>query len=137
MYYKVMFLLIQISNPDEFDVMLSIPVDRVNIKPFGDGGAFYSVSLKRGNSPLKKFQETDTSPLSASKMLEEFRKEVKKCVEVFTGEYRNGQSWSNAVWETVTVPGRVQNALPRQQLLLEVLFIMVQSGYCLQQCVFS
>ncbi|XP_039994689.1 cyclic GMP-AMP synthase [Xiphias gladius] len=75
---------VKISNPDEFDVMLSIPVDRVNIKPFGDGGAFYSVSLKRGNSPLKKFQETDTSPLSASKMLEEFRKEVKKCVEVFT-----------------------------------------------------
>ncbi|GLD69600.1 cyclic GMP-AMP synthase [Lates japonicus] len=72
----------KISHPDEFDVMLSIPVDRVDIKPFGDDGAFYSVTLKRGNSPLKKFE--DNNILSASKMLTEFREEVKKCVKPFT-----------------------------------------------------
>lgn len=67
--------------------MIAIPVGRVNIEPFGDDGAFYRV-LKRGNSPLKKFQEEDT--LSASKMLEEFREEVKKSVKEFTGGDQNG-----------------------------------------------
>lgn len=91
-----MFLCIQISNPDEFDVMLPIPVDRVTIEPFKDDGAFYSVGLKRGKSPLQKFQETAT--LSASKMLEEFREEVKKSVKEFKGEYQNEHfCWSNAV----------------------------------------
>lgn len=82
-----MFLSIQISNPDEFDIMLAIPVDRVNVNPFGDDGAYYSVELKRGKSPWQKFQVTGT--LSASKMLEEFRDEVKKCVKQFPGEYQN------------------------------------------------
>nr|XP_020457376.1 cyclic GMP-AMP synthase-like [Monopterus albus] len=72
---------VKISNPDEFDVMLAMPVDRVNIEPFGDNGAFYSVELKRGRSPLKKFENTST--LSACKMLDEFREEVKKCVKAF------------------------------------------------------
>lgn len=87
MIYNVMFLFIQISNPDEFDVMLAIPVDRVNIQPFDKDGAFYSVGLKRGNNPLKKFQEEDV--LSSSAMLSEFREEVKKCVKAFKGEYQN------------------------------------------------
>ncbi|XP_026212560.1 cyclic GMP-AMP synthase [Anabas testudineus] len=72
---------VKISNPDEFDVMVPILVERVNIEPFGDDGAFYSVALKRGHSPLQKFQETGT--LSASNMLKEFREEVKKCVKPF------------------------------------------------------
>ena len=82
-----MILCIQISDPDEFDVMLPIPVDRVAIEPFGEDGAFYSVALKRGNRTLQKFQETNA--LSASKMLEEFREEVKKSVKGFKGEYQN------------------------------------------------
>ncbi|KAA8583544.1 cyclic GMP-AMP synthase isoform X1 [Etheostoma spectabile] len=72
---------LKISNPDEFDIMLAIPVDRVNVNPFGDDGAYYSVELKRGKSPLQKFQKTNT--LSASEMLKEFREEVKKCVKQF------------------------------------------------------
>ncbi|XP_073338323.1 cyclic GMP-AMP synthase [Pagrus major] len=73
---------LKISNPDEFDVMLPMPVERANVEPFEDDGAFYSVSLKRGNSPLKKFQKNDT--LSASDMLTEFREEVKKSVKEVT-----------------------------------------------------
>lgn len=105
-FYTAVFLCIQISNPDEFDVMMPIPVDRVNIKPFGDDGAFYSVALKRGRSPLQKFQENET--LSACKMLKEFRAEVKKSVKEFKGGYQNenflivGQSRPNAVWEPQT-----------------------------------
>ncbi|XP_032396898.1 cyclic GMP-AMP synthase isoform X2 [Etheostoma spectabile] len=77
---------LKISNPDEFDIMLAIPVDRVNVNPFGDDGAYYSVELKRGKSPLQKFQKTNT--LSASEMLKEFREEVKKCVKQFPDTWR-------------------------------------------------
>lgn len=86
---------IQISNPDEFDVMLAFPVERVTVTPFGDDGAFYSVALKRGKTPLQKFQKPST--LSASEMLKEFRDEVKKCVKIFTGEYQNEHSLN--CWE--------------------------------------
>ncbi|CAK6960762.1 cyclic GMP-AMP synthase [Scomber scombrus] len=71
---------LKISSPDEFDVMLPMPVTRVDIQPFGDDGAFYSVALKRGKSPLHKFQD-ETGILSASEMLKEFREEVTKCVK--------------------------------------------------------
>ncbi|XP_030296993.1 cyclic GMP-AMP synthase [Sparus aurata] len=73
---------LKISKPDEFDVMVPMLVDRASVEPFGKDGAFYSVGLKRGNNPLKKFQEEDT--LSASDMLKEFREEVKKSVKGFT-----------------------------------------------------
>ncbi|XP_041867122.1 cyclic GMP-AMP synthase [Melanotaenia boesemani] len=73
---------VKISDPDEFDVMLCIPIDRVQIEAFGEDGAFYSVALKRGNNPLEKFQKGDV--LSASEMLKEFREEVKKCLKEFT-----------------------------------------------------
>lgn len=73
----------QISDPDEFDVMLPMPVERVKIEPFGPDGAFYSVGLKRGSNPLKQFQQDDI--LSASEMLNDFRKEIKTFVKGFPG----------------------------------------------------
>lgn len=82
-FYKTFCFFTQISEPDEFDVMMPIPVGQVKTKPFGDNGAFYSVELKRGSSPLKKFQANDT--LSAYEMLKEFREEVKKSVKDFKG----------------------------------------------------
>lgn len=77
----------QICNPDEFDVMLPILVKRVKLEPFGNDGAFYSVGLKRGQKNLERFLENGI--LSATKMLNEFREEVKKCVKNFTGEYQS------------------------------------------------
>lgn len=77
----------QICNPDEFDVMLPILVDRVKVEPFGTDGAFYSVELKRGQKNLERFLENGI--LSATKMLSEFREEVKKCVKNFTGKYQS------------------------------------------------
>ncbi|XP_076015302.1 uncharacterized protein LOC143007734 [Genypterus blacodes] len=72
---------LKIADPDEFDVMMPMPVDRAEIKPFKEDGAFYSVGLKRGNNPLKRFQQEGSSHLSASEMLQDFREEVKKCVK--------------------------------------------------------
>ncbi|XP_076015258.1 cyclic GMP-AMP synthase-like [Genypterus blacodes] len=72
---------LKIADPDEFDVMMPMPVDRAEIKPFKEDGAFYSVGLKRGKNPLKRFQQEGSSHLSASEMLQDFREEVKKCVK--------------------------------------------------------
>lgn len=83
----MMFLCIQISNPDEFDVMLPILVERVNIEPYTDDGAFYKVALKRDKNPIQHFQEGNI--LSGSKMLKEFREEVKKSVKEFKGKHQS------------------------------------------------
>ncbi|KAM4599962.1 cyclic GMP-AMP synthase [Fundulus diaphanus] len=72
---------LKISDPDEFDIMLPMPVKRVDVKPFGTDGAFYTVALKREKNPLLKFQQNEV--LSASKMLKEFREEVKKFAKRF------------------------------------------------------
>ncbi|KAJ8402714.1 hypothetical protein AAFF_G00363860 [Aldrovandia affinis] len=75
---------VKISEPDEFDVMLTIPVDRVDLHMFDSDGAFYSVALKRTprTNPLRCFLQDDNT-ISASKMLNEFRDHVKKSVESF------------------------------------------------------
>ncbi|XP_035610183.1 cyclic GMP-AMP synthase isoform X1 [Oncorhynchus keta] len=66
---------LKISDPDEFDVMFNFAMERVDIRPFGDDGAFYSVAFKRGKHALDRFQNTDNT-VSASEMLKEFRNEV-------------------------------------------------------------
>ncbi|XP_020335702.1 cyclic GMP-AMP synthase [Oncorhynchus kisutch] len=71
---------LKISDPDEFDVMFNFPVERVDIRPFGDDGAFYSVAFKRGKHSLDRFKNRDNT-VSASEMLKEFRNEVKTSVK--------------------------------------------------------
>uniref|UniRef100_A0A3B4AAE2 Uncharacterized protein n=1 Tax=Periophthalmus magnuspinnatus TaxID=409849 RepID=A0A3B4AAE2_9GOBI len=75
---------LKISNPDEFDIMFPIPVQRIDIQPFTEDGAFYVVSLKRGYNPLKRFQE-DGKPLPASEILQDFRQEVIESIKDFPG----------------------------------------------------
>ena len=64
--------------------MLTFPVKRVAVQPFGDDGAFYSAKFKRENHPLSRFRHEDDT-ISAFDMLKEFRKEVKACVESIKG----------------------------------------------------
>ncbi|XP_051508266.1 cyclic GMP-AMP synthase-like [Myxocyprinus asiaticus] len=73
---------LKICEPDEFDVMLTIPVERVDIQNFSDNGAFYSVALKRSPNkhPLNKFLNEDKT-IRASEMLSEFRDAVKDALE--------------------------------------------------------
>ncbi|XP_037553858.1 cyclic GMP-AMP synthase [Nematolebias whitei] len=73
---------LKISNPDEFDIMLPILAERIQIEPFKMNGAFYSVALKREMNPLKKFQQNNI--LSGFEMLKEFRKEVKTFAKGFS-----------------------------------------------------
>uniref|UniRef100_A0A3B3E0J9 Cyclic GMP-AMP synthase a n=1 Tax=Oryzias melastigma TaxID=30732 RepID=A0A3B3E0J9_ORYME len=80
----------KISNPDEFDVMLSLLVERVHIEPFKEDGAFYKVALKRGNNPLKALQEEF---LPANKILTEFRKEVTKFLKDFKVSVSATKCW--------------------------------------------
>ncbi|XP_056327073.1 cyclic GMP-AMP synthase [Danio aesculapii] len=76
---------LKICEPDEFDVMLTVPVERVDIQMFDEAGAFYSIALKRhpNKHPLDKFLNEDKT-IQASDMLNEFRDAVKKAVEKAT-----------------------------------------------------
>ncbi|XP_047207590.1 cyclic GMP-AMP synthase [Girardinichthys multiradiatus] len=73
---------LKILHPDEFDIMLCMPVERVKIEPFGTNGAFYSVALKRDKNPLMTFQKNDILP--ASEILKQFRESVKTFAKGFT-----------------------------------------------------
>ncbi|XP_051945441.1 cyclic GMP-AMP synthase-like [Xyrauchen texanus] len=76
---------LKICEPDEFDVMLTIPVERVDLQNVNDNGAFYSVALKRNpkKHPLSKFLNKDKT-IQASEMLSEFRDAVKDAVETLS-----------------------------------------------------
>uniref|UniRef100_A0AAY4CIC1 Cyclic GMP-AMP synthase n=1 Tax=Denticeps clupeoides TaxID=299321 RepID=A0AAY4CIC1_9TELE len=70
---------LKIRDPDEFDVMFSVPMTRVDVQPFGLDGAFYTVKMKRHpKGPLDAFLSDDI--ICASTMLKEFRDEVKKAI---------------------------------------------------------
>ncbi|XP_060782025.1 cyclic GMP-AMP synthase isoform X2 [Neoarius graeffei] len=73
---------VKICEPDEFDVMLTVRVDRVTLQPFSDDGAFYSVKMKRHTQrhPLDKFLKEDNT-IMASEMLKEFHEKVKDAVK--------------------------------------------------------
>ncbi|KAJ8248076.1 hypothetical protein GJAV_G00238000 [Gymnothorax javanicus] len=77
---------VKILEPDEFDVMLALHVDRADLKKFDLEGAFYSAALKRTprDNPLRCFLLEDNI-ISASKMMSDFRDHVKKAVKSFPG----------------------------------------------------
>ncbi|KAL2083472.1 hypothetical protein ACEWY4_021246 [Coilia grayii] len=78
---------LKISSPDEFDVMFTVRVDRVDVQPFGSDGAYYSVRFKRlpKKHVLDQFLQDDDI-LCASKMLAEFRREVKEALKTLPME---------------------------------------------------
>uniref|UniRef100_A0A8C3RE05 Cyclic GMP-AMP synthase n=1 Tax=Cyanoderma ruficeps TaxID=181631 RepID=A0A8C3RE05_9PASS len=73
---------VKISEPNEFDIMLVMPVARIQLDQSDDTGAYYYVSFKR--SPTEKgwlkFLEED-GKLSAFKMLEALREIIKQEVK--------------------------------------------------------
>ncbi|MBN3320278.1 CGAS synthase, partial [Atractosteus spatula] len=77
---------VKISEPDEFDVMLTVPVQRVEIEQFDTTGAFYRVAFKRNpqRNPLQRFVLSGGT-ISASGMLNEFRSQVKQATETMPG----------------------------------------------------
>lgn len=71
----------QICESDEFDLMLAVPVERVDIQSFGEDGAFYSVAMKRHKKhPLDRFLDEDKT-IRACEMLTEFREKVKEAAD--------------------------------------------------------
>ncbi|XP_069091787.1 cyclic GMP-AMP synthase isoform X2 [Pleurodeles waltl] len=69
---------VKVSKPDEFDIMLKIPIGRIKLEPFDEGGAFYRVSFER-NTNEKKFKSCVADGwLSATSMLETLRSQIKK-----------------------------------------------------------
>ncbi|XP_041333401.1 cyclic GMP-AMP synthase [Pyrgilauda ruficollis] len=77
---------VKISEPNEFDIMLVMPVTRIQLDESDDTGAYYYVSFKR--SPKEKgwlkFLEED-GKLSAFKMLQALRDIIKQEVKNIKG----------------------------------------------------
>ncbi|NWR60313.1 CGAS synthase, partial [Bucorvus abyssinicus] len=73
---------VKVSEPNEFDIMLVIPVARLQLDECDDTGAYYYLSFKRNPKEkyLLKFLDED-GKLSAFKMLEALRKIIKEEVK--------------------------------------------------------
>ncbi|XP_054018426.1 cyclic GMP-AMP synthase [Dryobates pubescens] len=73
---------VKISEPNEFDIMLVIPIERLQLEPSDDTGAFYYLKFKRNpkEKGLTKFVDEDET-LSASKMLDALREIIKQAVK--------------------------------------------------------
>ncbi|XP_023564936.1 cyclic GMP-AMP synthase isoform X2 [Octodon degus] len=68
---------VKISEPDEFDVMFTLNIPRIELQEYAASGAYYSVKFKRNpkENPLDKFVEEGF--LSAAKVLSRFREIIK------------------------------------------------------------
>ncbi|OXB62641.1 hypothetical protein ASZ78_016936, partial [Callipepla squamata] len=73
---------LQISEPDEFDIMLVMPVTRLQLDECDDTGAYYYLTFKRNPKEkyLNRFLDED-GKLSAFKMLKELREIIKQEVK--------------------------------------------------------
>ncbi|KFV40826.1 Cyclic GMP-AMP synthase, partial [Gavia stellata] len=73
---------LQISEPNEFDIMLVMPVTRLQLDECDDTGAYYYLTFKRNPKEkyLLKFLDED-GKLSALKMLQALREIIKREVK--------------------------------------------------------
>ncbi|KAM9382198.1 LOW QUALITY PROTEIN: cyclic GMP-AMP synthase [Phaethornis superciliosus] len=73
---------VKVSEPDEFDIMLVMPVLRLQLEECDDTGAYYYVSFKRNPKEkcLLKFLDED-GKLSAFKMIQALRDIIKREVK--------------------------------------------------------
>ncbi|XP_072189111.1 cyclic GMP-AMP synthase [Excalfactoria chinensis] len=78
---------VKISEPNEFDIMLVMPVTRVQLDECDDTGAYYYLTFKRNPKEkyLHKFLDED-GKLSAIKMLQELRRIIKEEVKHIKNE---------------------------------------------------
>ncbi|XP_062927606.1 cyclic GMP-AMP synthase isoform X2 [Mobula hypostoma] len=77
---------VKISEPNEFDVMITVPVERIEYEEIDSEGAFYQVAFKRcaHRNPLASFV-SDDGMLSAEKMLSCLRKLIMDAIKSLTG----------------------------------------------------
>ncbi|XP_075411011.1 cyclic GMP-AMP synthase [Tenrec ecaudatus] len=76
---------VKISAPNEFDVMFTLNIERIQLEEYLNSSAFYFVKLKRNpkGNPLSQFLEGEI--LSASKMLAQFRTIINKEIKNIEG----------------------------------------------------
>lgn len=79
---------LQISEPNEFDIMLVMPIARIQLDECDDTGAYYYLTFKRNPKEkyLNRFLDEDRK-LSADKMLTALRKIIKEEVKNIKGKY--------------------------------------------------
>ncbi|XP_078069727.1 cyclic GMP-AMP synthase-like [Mustelus asterias] len=76
---------VKISEPNEFDIMITVPVKRIDFTEVDSEGAFYQVAFKRnvGSNPLSQFVNNGT--LSAEEMIGYLRKLIKEAAKTLSG----------------------------------------------------
>lgn len=79
---------LQISEPNEFDIMLVMPITRIQLDECDDTGAYYYLTFKRNPKEkyVNRFLDED-GKLSADKMLTALRKIIKEEVKNIKGKY--------------------------------------------------
>ncbi|XP_053315733.1 cyclic GMP-AMP synthase [Spea bombifrons] len=74
---------LKIIKPNEFDIMLTLSVGRLQLKSYGESGAFYTLSFKRlpaARHPLKKYLD-DEGNISAQKIMCDLRCIIKDIIK--------------------------------------------------------
>ncbi|XP_041043306.1 cyclic GMP-AMP synthase [Carcharodon carcharias] len=76
---------VKISEPNEFDIMITVPVKRIDFMEVDSEGAFYQVAFKRnpGTNPLSQFVYDGT--LSAEEMICHLRKLIREAAKTLSG----------------------------------------------------
>ncbi|XP_078398062.1 cyclic GMP-AMP synthase [Cetorhinus maximus] len=76
---------VKISEPNEFDIMITVPVKRIDFMEVDSEGAFYQVAFKRnpGTNPLSQFVYDGT--LSAEEMICHLRKLIREAAKALSG----------------------------------------------------
>ncbi|XP_033916356.1 cyclic GMP-AMP synthase isoform X2 [Melopsittacus undulatus] len=76
---------VKISEPNEFDIMLVMPIERLQMDECDDTGAYYYLTFKRNPKERYLFKFLDEAgKLSALKMLQELREIIKQVVKTIT-----------------------------------------------------
>ncbi|CAI9595663.1 unnamed protein product [Staurois parvus] len=76
---------VKISKPNEFDIMLKIPIsddERIGFTEFDNSGAYYTLNCKRNKANHMEKYIDDDGNISAKIILTEFRKLVKEAISM-------------------------------------------------------
>ncbi|XP_075058729.1 cyclic GMP-AMP synthase-like isoform X2 [Mixophyes fleayi] len=112
---------VKISKPNEFDIMLRIPItdhQRIGLTEFGKTGAFYTLTCKRKPEDFMERYIGDKGNISSQKIISKFRKLVKKAILGMAVSVMRKKPSSPAV--TLTVANKPTDILVDLVLALEI-----------------
>ncbi|XP_077343511.1 cyclic GMP-AMP synthase-like [Lithobates pipiens] len=112
---------VKISRPNEFDIMLKIPIcddQRISLTEFGGSGAFYTLCCKRNMAYFMDKYVDDDRNISAKIILTQFRKLVKEAISGMPVSIKRRNPSSPAV--TLIIKNRPTNIEVDLVIALEI-----------------